>query len=232
MIFLVGGEKGGTGKTTLATNFAAMRVAQSRSVLLVDTDKQGSASAWAALRLESGDLTPIPCVQLFGKTVAHQLRDLAPRYDDLVVDAGGRDSVELRSAMVVAERFVIPIQASQFDVWTLEQMDTLVGQASALNPGLIARIVINRASTHPRVREADEARELIEDFDNLSYTGVIVRDRIAYRRAAAGGQAVTEMDAPDQNACAEIEAGYKTLFDPGDTSGLGRTNTGNQREII
>jgi chromosome partitioning protein len=212
MIFLIGGEKGGTGKTTLATNFAAIRSSEGRSVLLVDTDKQGSASAWAALRLESADLRPIPCVQLFGKTLAHQLRDLATRYDDLIVDAGGRDSVELRSAMVAADRLIVPIQASQFDVWTLEQMDTLVGQAAALNPGLIARIMINRASTNPRVREAEEARQLVDDFENLIYMHTVVRDRIAYRRAAASGRSVTEMDKPDANAISEMELGYKTLF--------------------
>ena len=54
MIVLIGGEKGGTGKTTLATNLAQMRAARGRDVLLVDTDKQESASAWASLRAEEG----------------------------------------------------------------------------------------------------------------------------------------------------------------------------------
>jgi chromosome partitioning protein len=214
MILLVGGEKGGTGKTTLSTNLAALRAAAGRSVLLVDTDKQGSSGAWAGLRVEAeGDLPAVPCVQLFGKTVAHQLRDLAPRYDDLIVDAGGRDSVELRSAMVAADRLLVPIQASQFDVWTLEQMDALVEQAGALNPGLEARLVINRASPHPRVREADEARELLADFPNLAFGGVVIRDRIAYRRAAGEGLAVAEMPEPDPKAVAEIEACYAVAFD-------------------
>ena len=162
MIVLVGGEKGGTGKTTLATNLAALRAAAGRDVLLVDTDRQGSASFWGAVRDEAAGegaaLAAVPCVQVFGKGVARQLADLAGRYDDVVVDAGGRDSVELRSAMVGAERLYVPVQASQFDVWTLEQMDELVSQAQAINPDLEAGVVINRASTHPRVREADEAR--------------------------------------------------------------------------
>ena len=50
MIVLIGGEKGGTGKTTLATNLAQMRAARGHDVLLVDTDKQESASSWASLR--------------------------------------------------------------------------------------------------------------------------------------------------------------------------------------
>ena len=214
MIVLVGGEKGGTGKTTLATNLAALRAGSGRDVLLVDTDRQGSASFWSAVRDEAvrEELAAVPCVQVFGKGVARQLADLAGRYDDVVVDAGGRDSVELRSAMVGAERLYVPVQASQFDVWTLEQMDELVSQAQAINPDLQAGVVINRASTHPRVREADEARELVSDFEHLGYTGVVVRDRIAYRRAASEGRAVAEAAEPDAKAVAEMAAWYNAVY--------------------
>ena len=48
---------------------------------------------------------------------------MAAKYRDIVIDAGGRDSVELRAAMTVADALYIPIQASQFDVWTLDQMN-------------------------------------------------------------------------------------------------------------
>jgi chromosome partitioning protein len=212
MIVLVGGEKGGTGKTTLATNLTALRVRAGHDVLLVDTDRQGSASAWASLRAESPDLPDVPCVQLFGKAVAGQLRDLADRYDDVVVDAGGRDSVELRGAMVVAHRLFVPVQASQFDVWTLERMDELVGQASALNPGLEAFVVLNRASPNPRVREAEDAEGLLADFERLSNSGVLVRDRISFRRAASNGRAVSEAESPDEKAVAEVEAWYRAVF--------------------
>ena len=216
MIILVGGEKGGTGKTTLATNLAALRAGAGRDVLLVDTDRQGSASFWSAVRDEAvgegAELVAVPCVQVFGKGVGRQVIDLAGRYDDVVVDAGGRDSVELRSAMVGADRLYVPVQASQFDVWTLEQMDTLVEQAQAINSALEAGVVINRASTHPRVREADEAEELVSDFENLGYTHVVIRDRIAYRRAASEGLTVSEVSDPDPKAVAEMATWYEAVF--------------------
>ena len=217
MISLIGGEKGGTGKTTLATNLAAQRAAAGRDVLLVDTDRQGSASFWGAVRdeaIESGaPLPPVPCVQVFGKGAARQIGDLSGRYDDVIVDAGGRDSVELRSAMVVADRLFVPVQASQFDVWTLEQMDGLVAQAQAINPALRAAVVFNRASTHPRVREAEEARGFVADFESLDYAEVIVRDRIAYRRAASEGRGVGEMTEPDAKAVAEMARWYAAVYD-------------------
>ena len=213
MVVLIGAEKGGTGKTTLAINLAALRASKGRDVLLVDTDKQGSASDWAAVRQEETSRQRIPSVQVFGKQVTAQLEDLSERYDDLLVDAGGRDSVELRAAMVVADRVFVPLQASQFDVWTLERMNELVEQAQALNPKLQAQVFINRASPHPQVHEAKEATEMLEDFEYLEFGGAVIHDRIAFRRSASRGLAVTEGESADSKADREIHDLYRAIFE-------------------
>lgn len=213
MVVLIGGEKGGTGKTTMATNLAALRARNGRDVLLVDTDKQGSASDWAAVREDVDGASHIPCVQVFGEQVASQVGDLASRYDDVVVDAGGRDSVELRSAMVVADQLFVPVQASQFDVWTLERMEELLGQVGAINPDLNAEIFINRASPHPQVNEAEEAEEIFEELQHLSFSGIVIHNRIAFRRAVSEGVAVTEGSSLDPKACREACSLYDVVFD-------------------
>ena len=59
MILLLGGEKGGTGKTTIATNLAALRAAAGYDVLLIDTDRQGTAAAWCQVRAEDPRLPRI-----------------------------------------------------------------------------------------------------------------------------------------------------------------------------
>lgn len=212
MILLIGGEKGGTGKTTLATNMAALRALAGRDVLLVDTDPQGSASYWAQSRDEAQVKPRVACVQKFGKGLQTELRDLAKRYQDIVIDAGGRDSVELRAALVAAERAYIPIQASQFDIWTLDRMDQLVTHASGFNSNLVARVIISRASTNPSVTESAEAREILADFEHLSLAGVIVRDRIAYRKAARDGLCVRELSSGDSKAMAEMDLLYQEVF--------------------
>jgi len=212
MIVLIGGEKGGSGKTTLATNLAAMRAAAGRDVLLVDTDIQGSASYWAANRDEAGVSPRVPCVQKFGRNLAVEVRDLARRYDDLIIDAGGRDSAELRSALVVVERAFVPIQASQFDVWTLSRMDELVATARGFNPDLAATVIVNRASPNPVVGEADEVRQVMADFSNLSLSSAQLRDRIAYRKAAKAGLGVVEMERADAKAASEMRRLYREVF--------------------
>ncbi len=213
MILLIGGEKGGTGKTTLATNLAAKRALAGRDVLLIDTDAQGSANYWAQSRDESeGKPRRVACVQKFGKGLQAEVLDLANRYQDIIVDAGGRDSVELRAALVVADKAYIPIQPSQFDIWTLDRMDELVSSAHGFNPSLQACVVISRVSTNPSVHESQDAKDILADFSHLALSNVVIRDRIAYRKAARDGLCVDELKPKDPKASEEIEALYAEVF--------------------
>ncbi len=213
MILLVGGEKGGTGKTTLAVNLAALRALAGRDVLLIDTDIQASASYWALSRDEGKTLPRIACIQKFGKGLQAEVLDLATRYQDVLIDAGGRDSAELRAALVVAQRAFIPIQPSQFDIWTLGRMDDLVNTAQGFNPTLQAWVTISRASTNPSVSEVNEARSLLADFAHLQLADTVIRDRIAYRKAARYGLSVEELKPLDPKATEELRSLYQEVFD-------------------
>jgi chromosome partitioning protein len=131
----------------------------------------------------------------------------------VIIDAGGRDSVELRTGLVVAQRVFVPIQASQFDIWTLKSMDDLVETAQTVNPDLQAWVVISRASTNPSVTESSEARELIDDFEHLSLANTVIRDRIAYRKAAQGGRSIAELRPVDPKALDEVKTLFHEVFD-------------------
>ena len=215
MIVLVGGEKGGVGKTTLAVNLAAMRSRAGHDVLLIDADKQASANLWAGIRQEEIRKPPVPCLQKRGKGLAPDIRDLSTRYEDIVIDAGGQDSVELRAALTIADLALFPIQPSLFDAATLETLAELVAQAQAFNTALVAAVVINRASTNPRVTEAAEAKELIAEYRDLHLLDVLIRDRIIFRKAARNGLCVGESKEHDQAAEAELHALYQEVFGDG-----------------
>jgi chromosome partitioning protein len=126
MIILLGGEKGGTGKTTIATNLAGMR---NNNLLLIDTDKQSTASYWCSLRDEGGVYPRVASVQKFDKSVRSECQHLKTKYDDIILDAGGRDSSELRNGLLVADKAIFPLQPSCFDLWTLDRLNTLVETA-------------------------------------------------------------------------------------------------------
>lgn len=212
MVILIGGEKGGPGKTTIATNLAAMRTIKSQDLLLIDTDKQPTASYWCSLREDRQVEPRVNSIQKFDKAVRTEILALKTKYEDIIIDAGGRDSPELRSALLVAEKAIFPLRPSQFDLWTLGRMNTLVETAQEVNEGLKAFIVINQSSPNPAVKEAEEAKELIQEFTNLKLLKTHLCERIAFRRAAIQGMAVTEYKPEDNKAIEEMVSLYEEIF--------------------
>lgn len=212
MIILIAGEKGGTGKTTIATNLAVMRTQKHDDVLLIDTDKQPTASYWCSLREDNNIAPRIASIQKFDKAVRTETAVLKHKYRDIIIDAGGRDSPELRAALLVAELALFPLRPSQFDLWTLGRLNTLVDEAREINPGLTARVVINQASPNPAVKEVEEAQKLVEDFQNLSVLKTYICERIAFRRAAVHGMAVTEYKPEDSRAVEEMNSLYSEVY--------------------
>jgi len=209
MIVLLGGEKGGTGKSTLATNLAAWLAHQGRDVLLVDTDLQRTAANWVDRRNLLSDVPTVHCNERRG-SVFQSLRDMAKRYEEVIVDAGGRDSEELRTALVAAHKLYVPLKASQPDLETSLHMNELVQLARGMNPNLEARVAICMAPTNPSIREATEARELLDELSELMPSAVTICERKVYRDAMAEGRGVCEMN--NEKAIAEIGALVQEIY--------------------
>ena len=108
MIIVCGGIKGGTGKTTIATNLAALR-ARTHDVLLVDADEQESATIFTGIRKsERPDLPQFTSVILRDEQVRRELERLADKYDDVVIDTGGRDTRSQRAGLSIADMLILP----------------------------------------------------------------------------------------------------------------------------
>jgi len=216
MIVLVGNEKGGTGKTTLAVNLAAMRAAEGHDVLLVDCDPMASATAWCGARDEVAEEMDIPrftSIQKLGKTVYKAIVDLSSKYEDIIIDAGGRDSVEMRGAMSAADICLVPARPSQLDVWALQRVAGIIANAKvSVNPDLDTLVVLCMASTHPAESKTREAREFLEDIEEYDLARTVVYSRTAYQDCFPMGLSVCEYD-PTSKACAEMELLYQEVFD-------------------
>src|SRR5438874_2848584 len=104
MILISGGTKGGSGKTTIATNLAIMRATQGQDVLLIDADDQETASDFTILRNERpGGVAGYTSIKLTGAAVRTQTLRLSDKYNDIIIDTGGRDTSSQRAALSVAD---------------------------------------------------------------------------------------------------------------------------------
>ena len=213
MIVLIGGEKGGPGKTTIATNLAAMRTTDKGDVLLIDTDKQPTSSYWCSLREDRGVMPRVSSIQKYEKAVRTEVMQLRSKYSDIIIDAGGRDSPELRGALLVCDKAIFPLRPSQFDLWNLGRIQSLVETASEINERLRAYVVINQASANPAVKEAEEMRSFLDEFEDLKILNTVIRERISFRRSALHGMAVTEYKPEDPKAVEEITSLYMEIFE-------------------
>ena len=210
MILAIGNIKGGVGKTTLAVNLAILRTLAKRDVLLVEGDEQGTAASFTDLRTEQLGAPGYTAVSLQGAAVRTQVRQMAGKYDDVLIDVGGRDTGSLRAALTVADRLLVPVQPRSFDIWALDQMAELVAEAKALNERLEAFTMLNAADAQGR--DNDEAAEALRQVPGIVYLPDLVVRRKAFPNAAAAGRSVLEQNPRDAKATDELEALARAIF--------------------
>jgi len=192
MIIQIGNIKGGCGKSTLTTNLAALLAVQGKDVIIVDADRQATSSNWALDRQEL-DLPKVHHVQAFDN-IRDTVRDLDKRYEIVIVDAGGRDSRELRTGILAADILIVPFRPSQPDLDVLPSLQEILQLSFDMNPKLKAFAVLSLASTNPSVKEIDEAVEYLKDYPEIKLLSSLVYDRKIYRDAISEGRGVVEMD--------------------------------------
>ncbi len=200
MIILIGGKKGGSGKSTITMNLASALARQKKDVMIVDTDRQSSTAEWATERIRNQSTLPeIFCVQKYNE-IHTTLLDLNKRYKYVLVDTAGRDTPELRSAMIVANKLLIPVRPSQLDLNTIPDMQKIIQESKLVNPNLVTLAVLSMAPTNPIVNEAKEAQEFLAEFPSITLLKTIVRDRKIYRDAVSEGLGVVEIDKTSESA--------------------------------
>lgn len=210
MVIVVGSQKGGVGKTTVATNLAAWLVAKGQEVLLVDADDQASASDFSAYREQTRGTTGYTLVQINGSLVRKQIEALRPKYDYIVVDTGGRDTTSQRAAMFVCDVFITPFNPRSYDLWTITKVSELVEEVQSMRAvPMMAYSFINRADV--KSQDNRQVSEVLQGYESLSFLPHPLTNRKAFANSAGVGLAVFEMDQPDEKAVAEIEKLFNAI---------------------
>ena len=213
MILTVGNTKGGVGKTTLAVNIAIARALAGRDVWLIDGDRQGTAQTAVSIRSESGQEPGIACATYpDGPTLRSQVQQQAGKFDDVIIDAGGRDSTALRAALVLTDVLLVPFQPRSYDVWALNDIAELIEEARSVRDGLRCYAVLNCADPGSASADNKEAAAAVADIPQFEYLPTIMRRRKAFANAAGAGLSVLELKPKAPKASNELNSLLKHLF--------------------
>lgn len=211
MLLVVGGIKGGSGKTTIATNLCQMRAAIGQKVLLVDADEQRSAYDWSQQRDESELVeqnVKFTSICLCGKAVFTNLKKMQSDYDDIIVDTGGRDTTSQRAALSIADKFLMPFKPSSIDIWTLGSLRTMIQEC--VNPNLKHYFIVNQSD--PKGTDNQDALEILSEYSDITCLPFLIGNRKAFRNAAGKGLGVFELQPRDEKACKEMKSLHDLLY--------------------
>lgn len=208
-------QKGGVGKSTIATNLAAAAHLAGRRTLLLDLDKQGSAFDWYSARKEGSKLAGLSVARADRALALPKFRELSTGYETIVCDGPPRLGDVTRAAAVAADVVLVPLRPGGFDWWAAEETLELLDSADAIRielgrPKARRVFVLNGAS--PGTKIAGQALDALGTVGELA--PVVLSNRVAYPEAAIAGESVFTM-APDGPAADEMQRLYAAVSGEG-----------------
>ncbi len=192
----IAAQKGGTGKTTIAAHLAVAASAKQR-VVLVDTDKQGSLTAWQQDRAsETPELVTVGAFEL-----GRELQSVQGEDGLLVVDTPPQATDAIRAVIQVADLVLIPVKPSALDIRAVDTTRELAEKAG--KPYLF---VLSQAL--PRASMTAQAIDVLRTYGPVA--DAVLHSRVDYAASMADGRAASEI-APNGKAAGEIAVLWKQV---------------------
>jgi chromosome partitioning protein len=213
-IIAVVGNKGGTGKTTLALNLAAGLAARGAAVVIVDADPQQSAYQWRLAGEADNGLPHVVAAALGLPKTVQALRDA---HEHVVIDCPPSiKAPQAEAALKLANYALVPVQPSPMDLWATTHIAKVIERLRAENPGLRALIVMSQLE--PRTTLSKLMPEAAMEMD-LPVAAAGIRRRSIHRHCVLEGKSVFQAGKRGLDAAAEIDQLLTELLTMGDTNG-------------
>ncbi|WP_244814082.1 ParA family protein [Caballeronia sp. Lep1P3] len=184
-VIVVANPKGGVGKSTLATNLAGYFAANGEWVALADLDKQRSAHAWLSLRVDT-----LPKIEEWGVDIDAPAKPPKGLEKAIVDTPAGVHGNRLALALQLADKVIVPLQPSMFDILATQDFLTKLAKEKAVRKGSIQVGVVGMR-VDARTRSAEQLHRFVESLD-LPVLGYL-RDTQNYVQLAAHGLTIWDV---------------------------------------
>ncbi|OCR19354.1 chromosome partitioning protein ParA [Helicobacter pullorum] len=193
-------EKGGCGKSTLSILLSARLAEDGDEVLLIDADPQKSVNVFMEARNSNG-LSPLfSSISKLGNTLKDEIRLMRNKFDCLIIDTGGRDTVEMRQSFLSSDVVIIPVIPSTLDESIMKYMIDIFQKSRDYNENLVGLILPSKITTNPFVqtKELQDFKGVFEEtkkesgVENLFLMESYIADRKAYKDTIRMGKSLKE----------------------------------------
>ena len=193
-VITVAQQKGGAGKTTIASHLSVVMSDLGYRTAIIDIDPQGSMTKWFKEREKTYGKaeTGLTFSAITGWRVNQEIERLSGHHDIVIIDSPPHVETEARTAIRSADLALVPVQPSPTDLWaTQATIDLCRAENVAFH------LVMNRVNTQSKIFHT--MREQLGD------AVTIIGNRVAFASSMMHGQCVTEF-APYAPASDEIVA--------------------------
>ena len=202
MIITVAHQKGGTGKSTIATNLAV-----ELKTSLLDLDKQHSSIIFNYKRAHAG-LEPLDCYSIAESQCRFDGQRPVPEAKldeflnlfkgdpktDLVIDVGGFDSPLNRKALFFGDYLLTPCAPSGTEIYGLQMFEEILQEAEDIaGIHLLTHVLINNADKRSQKRIAEMQAYVKGKPDHFTLCQSVIGQRISFKTAYETGQSVVEL---------------------------------------
>jgi len=184
-VIVVANPKGGVGKSTLSTNLAGWYASRGEWVALADLDRQKSWRAWLELRPLS-----LPPIEYWETSQDHLVRPPKGLEHAVIDTPAGLHGARLNAALELADKVVVPLQPSLFDILATQDFLARLAEEKAVKKGRI-EVGIVGMRVDARTRSAEQLQRFVEGLQ-LPVLGFL-RDTQNYVQLAAHGLTIWDV---------------------------------------
>lgn len=199
--------KGGAGKTTVSSNLGRCLQLNGKTVLLADSDMQGTLRDWR--EADKHNIQP-PVVGIDRPNLHKDLAKVASSFDFIIVDGAAKLQEMAASSVKAADVILIPIQPSAADVWGCRNLIDLIKARQEVTEGKPkTSFLINR-----QIKNTNLASDIVQVLKEFAMPVFKSRtsQRVVYAEVLSAG--TTVLDAEPQGAAAqEIKSIYQELME-------------------